>query len=576
MPSSTRSKASKKAQAVAHTPSNDSSKSKPGLLNINSLKSIRLNRNQTIAAIIVFTLVIASIVFFASAANRKSIKLSFGGGEVSLGGSSNNDLAAANISKLLAATSRNRSADKPSYVNKPSAGLENDTSLYSSAFISSYNNSTDPSVTPGEGFGEFRAECDFSHYAYDDPIVYPGQPGKAHLHMIFGNTRTNAYSKYNDLLNSGNSTCNGHEINRTAYWVPALIDQDGNPRKPIKALVYYKSYSITNTNTESWAPGNNGLQYVKPYVFPEGLMMVNNFTRCTAPNISWTQVNLGSGCPTANQQITTGANNKEIRMTASWTGGIVWDNGSHNGGDYETYVDGTQIPSCPATGSVNDNPVRTLQQHVVFPYCSNNKNDMTSRDYSSISKDMQWNISWSWFFAVCPSSHPYKVPQIQYKISYPIYPGEDTSKWYLSSDIDHLNGQIKTTTYEYYNEDQSTQTTKTAKNGATSHGDWFGAWNRVILDKWVKECSQVDGADCAEGVFPVPVSSATKALIKPTKVPLNPNPAAPDNGWHTLRYNDVFRVNGQQLHSEICGKPKLFTVGGAVPKGADIAYCIPH
>ena len=166
----------------------------------------------------------------------------------------------ANLAKLLAATSRNRSADNPANVSKPSAGLENDSSLLSSSYVSSYTGSTDPSVTPGEGFGEFRAECDFSHYAYDDPIVYPNQPGKAHLHMIFGNTHTNAYSNYNSLLNSGNSTCNGHELNRTAYWVPAVIDQDGNPRRPIKVLIYYKSYSITNTQTDSWAPGNNGLE----------------------------------------------------------------------------------------------------------------------------------------------------------------------------------------------------------------------------------------------------------------------------------------------------------------------------
>lgn len=507
----------------------------------------------------------ASIMDDANASNQKYVH--FGGGPA-IG-------EQANIARLLGATSRNRSPDKPTYVNKPSAGLENDSSLYNSSFISSYNNSTDPSVTPGEGFGEFRAECDFSHYAYDDPIVYPNQPGKAHLHMIFGNTHTNAYSNYSSLLNSGNSTCNGHEINRTAYWVPAVIDQDGNPRKPIKSLVYYKSYSITNTQTDSWAPGNNGLQYVKPYVFPEGLRMVNNFTSCTG-DITWTELTFGAGCPTANQKVTVGANNKEIRMTATWTCGIVWDNGSHNGGDYETYVDGTQIPTCPATGSVNDNPIRTLQQHVVFPYCSNNKNDMAGRDYSTIKDDMKWNISWSWFFAVCPSTHPYKIPQIEYKISYPIYPGEDTSKWYVSSDIDPMTGQIKTTEYTYYNDDQTTKTTKTAKNGATSHGDWFGAWNRNVLAEWVKDCNQVDGADCAEGVFPVPVTGATKALIKPVKTPKNPNTSVPYNGWYTLKYNDVFKVDGQQLHQEICGQPKLFTVGGAIPKGADIAYCQPH
>jgi hypothetical protein len=37
-----------------------------------------------------------------------------------------------------------------------------------------------------------RTACQFSHMAFDDPIVYPGQPGKSHLHVFFGNTGTNA------------------------------------------------------------------------------------------------------------------------------------------------------------------------------------------------------------------------------------------------------------------------------------------------------------------------------------------------------------------------------------------------
>ena len=36
--------------------------------------------------------------------------------------------------------------------------------------------------------GAFRTVCEFSHMAFDDPIVYPGQPGRSHLHVFFGNT----------------------------------------------------------------------------------------------------------------------------------------------------------------------------------------------------------------------------------------------------------------------------------------------------------------------------------------------------------------------------------------------------
>ena len=42
--------------------------------------------------------------------------------------------------------------------------------------------------------GAFRIPCAYSHMAFDDPIVYPGRPGAAHLHTFFGNTGTNAAS----------------------------------------------------------------------------------------------------------------------------------------------------------------------------------------------------------------------------------------------------------------------------------------------------------------------------------------------------------------------------------------------
>src|SRR5262245_53339915 len=87
------------------------------------------------------------------------------------------------------------------------------------------------SERPGasDGVGAFRTVCDFSHMNYDDPIVFPGQPGKAHLHAHFGNTLTDADTTAENLRNSGNSTCRGGTANRTAYWVPAVIDRNGKP-----------------------------------------------------------------------------------------------------------------------------------------------------------------------------------------------------------------------------------------------------------------------------------------------------------------------------------------------------------
>jgi hypothetical protein len=91
------------------------------------------------------------------------------------------------------------------------------------------------------GDGQFRAACEYSHFSYDDPIVYPGQVGRAHLHMFFGNTRTNVNTTTESLVNSGGATCSGFELNRSAYWTPALLDGKGNVVVPDEIILYYKT-----------------------------------------------------------------------------------------------------------------------------------------------------------------------------------------------------------------------------------------------------------------------------------------------------------------------------------------------
>lgn len=91
------------------------------------------------------------------------------------------------------------------------------------------------------GDGQFRAACQYSHFAYDDPIVYPNQPGRSHLHMFFGNTDVHAGTTTSSLVNSGGGTCNGFELNRSGYWTPALLDGRGNAVVPEMIILYYKT-----------------------------------------------------------------------------------------------------------------------------------------------------------------------------------------------------------------------------------------------------------------------------------------------------------------------------------------------
>lgn len=98
-----------------------------------------------------------------------------------------------------------------------------------------------PSMAP-DVVGAFRFICNVGHLSYDDPIAYPGQPGKSHLHMFFGNTQVDAHSDYASLRRSGDGSCQGGALNRSAYWIPALLTkaEGGQVVVPDSVALYYK------------------------------------------------------------------------------------------------------------------------------------------------------------------------------------------------------------------------------------------------------------------------------------------------------------------------------------------------
>lgn len=78
-----------------------------------------------------------------------------------------------------------------------------------------------PPTGAPDDVGAFRFLCNAAHVSYDDPIVYPGEPGASHLHQWFGNTAADAFSTYESLRTTGESTCMS-PLNRSAYWMPAM------------------------------------------------------------------------------------------------------------------------------------------------------------------------------------------------------------------------------------------------------------------------------------------------------------------------------------------------------------------
>src|SRR4051812_34224441 len=99
-----------------------------------------------------------------------------------------------------------------------------------------------PNSAAPDVVGAFRFICTAGQVLADDPIVFPGQPGKSHLHQFYGNEDANAFSTFASLRSGGTSTCNRgpHAANRSAYWMPAMLDGSGQVVKPEFVSIYYK------------------------------------------------------------------------------------------------------------------------------------------------------------------------------------------------------------------------------------------------------------------------------------------------------------------------------------------------
>ncbi|MEP6893324.1 MAG: DUF1996 domain-containing protein [Gaiellaceae bacterium] len=100
----------------------------------------------------------------------------------------------------------------------------------------------------------FVSGCAFSHRGPDDPIVYPGQPGRSHDHSFVGNVSTNAYSTLTTLRGAA-TTCR-RTGDTAGYWMPTLL-VNSQPVAPTAATIYYRRSTLA-----------------APHAFPAGLKIV--------------------------------------------------------------------------------------------------------------------------------------------------------------------------------------------------------------------------------------------------------------------------------------------------------------
>lgn len=229
--------------------------------------------------------------------------------------------------------------------------------------------------------GAFRFICAPSHNAYDDPIVYPGQPGKSHLHTFFGNTKADANSTYRSLRTSGDSTCN-NAMNRSAYWIPAMMNGHGKVVMPDYISIYYKGTPVGNAAC-TYGP-------VKACIkIPRGLRYIFGY------NMS----NPAESSPAGE----------------SW-----WncDGPGATGGHYQSLREATAF--CPKGSRVG--------AIIVGPRCWNGK-DLDSADHRSHMAYLQDDHTGH---APCPATHPYMLPFFQLGAW---YTNDGTiNDWYLVSD----------------------------------------------------------------------------------------------------------------------------------------------
>ena len=189
----------------------------------------------------------------------------------------------------------------------------------------------------GDGTGNFRTVCQYSHMDTVDPIVAPMVLGGSHLHVFWGNTGTGAASTAQSIAGTGRSTCRGGIANRTAYWAPAVIDTGTHaPQAPELIHVYYKS-------------GYYGIAPRDIHPLPDGLRMVAGSATASGPqeHAGWRCWDAGTPVQPTVPQCAVG---DFVTMTLDFP--QCWNGRDLDSADHRSHMAYPSGGRCPATHPV--------------------------------------------------------------------------------------------------------------------------------------------------------------------------------------------------------------------------------
>lgn len=286
--------------------------------------------------------------------------------------------------------------------------------------------------------GAFRFTCaGDGKLAKDDPVFFFGRPGASHLHQVWGNAAFDARTTPAELAGNAATNCNDtpYSLNRSSYWMPALVHESGDVVRPDLVTVYYKRKTATssycNPNDPSFIGTCVGL--------PSQIRMV----------FGWNENN-----PTATVQ------------------GAAWYCTGGSGGQFRD-LNAVFASGCKAGD--------TLVANTMAPNCWDGKY-LDSFDHRSHMAYTNYDRGDG--FARCPTTHPYLIPQEENKAMYTVTTdmigtnsdGTKYSRVRLASDA-MLAG---------------------AKPGATLHADYMEAWVSAAKKIWMDNCIE-KALDCSGG-----------------------------------------------------------------------------